>query len=71
MCTKMKHLFRINLCEFRYKFSHCALQKGKSKQCPIILLSVIKSQLAFTFPIATIKLITVRVKDIHPSIATN
>lgn len=67
----MKHLFGTKLSEFRYEFSHCALQKQKSNQCPIILLSVIKSQLAFTFPIATIKLITVTVKDIYPSIATN
>lgn len=67
----MKHLFGTKLHEFRCEFSHCAVQKQQSKQRPIILLSVIKSQLAFTFPIATIKLITVRVKDIYPSIATN
>lgn len=67
----MKHLFGTKVHEFWKEFSHCAVQKEKSKQCPIISLSVIKSPLAFTFPIATIKLITVRVKDIYPSIATN
>lgn len=34
-------------------------------------LSNKNSQIAFTFPIATIKLMAVRVKDIYPCIATN
>lgn len=46
-------------------------RKRKANNAPLFYFSVIKSQLAFTFPVATIKLITVRVKDIYPSIATN
>lgn len=68
----MKHLFGTKLCELRNQFSHCAIQKQKSKQYPIILLSVIKNrQIAFTFSIATIKMMAVRVKDTYPCITTN
>lgn len=58
--------------EFRNQFNHWAIQKHKKQTMPHhFTLGNKNSLIAFTFPIATIKLMAVRVKDIYSCIATN
>lgn len=68
----MKHLCGTKSHELRNQFSYCAIQKMENQIMPhYFSLSNKISQIAFTFPIATIKLMVVRVRDISPYIATN
>lgn len=67
----MKHLFRTKLYELRNQFSQCAIQKEESKVPHYFTLSDKSGQIALTFPIATIKMMAARLKDIYPCTASN